>query len=335
MGWLAIITLLNIRGIESGKWLNNVSSLGAILPLIVLVTLAVLSWSRFGPAVHYTAHDFIPHLSLDNAVFWSTVFFAFGGVEAGSAMGGEIENPRRIIPWAILVGGAVLAIGYIGGTAALLSALPPSAVEGPDGFINGVRALAAQLHMGWAVTLAALFLGLNAVGGAAAFLSSTSRLPFVAGIDRYLPSAFGSIHPRYRTPWVAIAVYGLAGMLVAVLGQAGSNVRSAYNAFVSMGIISYFLPYLFLFAAMIRLQARPAGPEVRRVPGGKPVAILLASVGIVSTTGTILLSIVPAHDDPNKPLAIAKVLGGTVILIGAGVVVFLIEKRKQRSQQRA
>ncbi|HEX7729406.1 MAG TPA: hypothetical protein VF392_10250, partial [Terracidiphilus sp.] len=119
------------------------------------------------------------------------------------------------------------------------------------------------------------------------------------------------------------------------LGQAGSNVRSAYNAFVSMGIISYFLPYLFLFAAMIRLQARPAGPEVRRVPGGKPVAILLASVGIVSTTGTILLSIVPAHDDPNKPLAIAKVLGGTVILIGAGVVVFLIEKRKQRSQQRA
>ena len=250
-------------------------------------------------------------------------------------MGGEIENPRRIIPWAILVGGAVLAIGYIGGTAALLSALPPSAVEGPDGFINGVRALAAQLHMGWAVTLAALFLGLNAVGGAAAFLSSTSRLPFVAGIDRYLPSAFGSIHPRYRTPWVAIAVYGLAGMLVAVLGQAGSNVRSAYNAFVSMGIISYFLPYLFLFAAMIRLQARPAGPEVRRVPGGKPVAILLASVGIVSTTGTILLSIVPAHDDPNKPLAIAKVLGGTVILIGAGVVVFLIEKRKQRSQQRA
>lgn len=335
VGWLAIITLLNIRGIESGKWLNNVSSLGAILPLIVLVTLAVLSWSRFGPAVHYTAHDFIPHLSLDNAVFWSTVFFAFGGVEAGSAMGGEIENPRRIIPWAILVGGAVLAIGYIGGTAALLSALPPSAVEGPDGFINGVRALAAQLHMGWAVTLAALFLGLNAVGGAAAFLSSTSRLPFVAGIDRYLPSAFGSIHPRYRTPWVAIAVYGLAGMLVAVLGQAGSNVRSAYNAFVSMGIISYFLPYLFLFAAMIRLQARPAGPEVRRVPGGKPVAILLASVGIVSTTGTILLSIVPAHDDPNKPLAIAKVLGGTVILIGAGVVVFLIEKRKQRSQQRA
>jgi hypothetical protein len=90
--------------------------------------------------------------------------------------------------------------------------------------------------------------------------------------------------------------------------------------------------YLYLFAAMIRLQSRPAGPEVRRVPGGKPVAIALGTIGILSTTLTILLSVVPADDEPNKGLAIAKVVGGTVVLVGAGVAVFLAERRKARAQ---
>jgi amino acid transporter len=161
-------------------------------------------------------------------------------------------------------------------------------------------------------------------------LSSTSRLPFVAGIDHYLPAAFGKIHPRYRTPWVAIGVYGLAGIVVALAGQAGTTVRGAYDVLVAMGILSFFLPYLFLFAAMIKLQGRAAGPEVRRVPGGKRVAILLAALGLVSTATTIVLSTFPASDDPNKPLAVAKVLGGTALLVGAGVVVFVIERRKAR-----
>ena len=328
LAWLIIITLLNVRGVEAGKWLNNVLSLGALLPLGVLGVLGAMAWVRFGSATQFNATTLVPHWSVDNAVFWSTIFFAFGGVEAGSAMGDEIQNPRRIIPWAILVGGVVLAIGYIGGTTALLVALPSDAVNGPDGFIHGIHQLSTRLGLGWLVAPMALLLGLNAVGGAAAYLSSSSRLPFVAGIDRDLPAVFGRVHSRYRTPWVAIVVYGGASMLVALLGQAGTSVRGAYNALVSMAVITYFVPYLFVFASMIRLQSRPAGPEVRRVPGGKPVAVALGIVGLVSTTVTILLSTVPGADEINKPLAIAKVVGGSALLIGLGVVVFIASRRR-------
>ncbi|MGB9406482.1 MAG: APC family permease [Terracidiphilus sp.] len=241
-GWLAIITLVNIRGVDAGKWLNNVSALGGLAPLAVLIVLAAASYGRFGSATHLVAGSLMPHLTLKNAIFWSSVFFAFGGVEAGSAMGDEIQNPRRVIPWAILVGGSVLAIGYIAGTGALLVALPSEAVRGPDGFINGIHILSARLGFGWLLAPIALFVGLNAVGSAAAYLSSTSRLPFVAGIHHCLPPAFGWIHPRYRTPWVAIGVYGLAGIGVTLLGQAGTSVRGAYEVLVSMAVISYFLP---------------------------------------------------------------------------------------------
>ena len=328
--WLVAITLLNIRGVNVGKWLNNIAALGTMVPMAALLVLGVFSYLRFGSVTHFDSAALVPHWTLNNAIFWSSVFFAFGGFESGSSMGDEIVNPRRTIPSSILVGGSILAFGYMAGTAALLVALPSDAVGGPDGFVHGIHMLSGKLGVAWLVAPVALLVALNAVGGAAAYLSSTSRLPFVAGIDRYLPEAFGRIHPRYRTPWVAIGVYGLAGIVVALLGQAGTSVRGAYDVLVAMGFLSYFVPYLFLFGAMIRLQARPAGPEVRRVPGGKPVAIALAGLGLVSTTATIVLSAIPAEDEPNKLLAVVKVVGGCAVLMGAGVVVFLVERWKHK-----
>jgi glutamate:GABA antiporter len=331
--WLATITLLNIRGVDVGKWLNNIGALGSLLPLAVLLLLAGASYWRFGPAISVTSTSLMPHWSLDNAVFWSNVFFAFSALEAASAMGDEIQNPRRSIPVALLVAGCVLAIGYIGGTFAFLLTLPTEAVGGPDGFVTGVFLLASRLGLGWLLVPVALLVALNAVGGAAANLSSTARLPFVVGVDRYLPSAFSLIHSRYRTPWIAISVYGIAGVIVALLGQAGTTVRGAYNVLVSMSVISLFIPYLFLFSAMIRMQSRPAAIGARRVPGGRPVAILLASIGLVSTTATIILSAIPGTDETNKPLAVAKVLGGTAGLVGLGVAVFLFSRWKTRSSR--
>ena len=329
--WLAIITGLNITGVNAGKWLNNIGSFGSIVPLVTIIVLAALSFWRFGSATHFTRANLVPHFSLRNAIFWATIFFAFGGCEAGSFMGEEIRNPRRTIPRALIAGGIVMAFGYIAGTAALLIAIPSEAVGGPDGFILGVQALCSRMGMAWLLAPIALLAGLNAVGGAAAFLSSTSRLPFVAGIDHYLPPIFGRIHPRFRTPWVAIGVYGLAGIIVALLSQAGTTVRGAYAVLVSMSIIAYFLPYLFLFASMIRMQNRPAGPEVMRVPGGSIVAIALAAIGFISTAITIVLSVIPPEEEPHKALAVAKVLISTAVLIGAGVAVFFSARSKRQA----
>jgi len=77
---------------------------------------------------------------------------------------------------------------------------------GPDGFVNGIRQLTAHLGVPWLLVPIALLVGLNSIGGAAANFTSNSRLPFVVGIHRYLPAAFGTIHARYRTPWVSIVV---------------------------------------------------------------------------------------------------------------------------------
>jgi amino acid transporter len=237
------------------------------------------------------------------------------------------------VPRALVFAGVLVTFGYILGTLAMLVAMPSDRIGGLQGFMTAMQEMCRSLGVGWLAVIIALLTALASVGGAAAYLSSTARLPFVAGIDNYLPAAFGRIHPKWKTPYVAVFFYGLAGMLFAFLGQAGTSVKGAYEALVSMSVITYFIPYLFLFAAMIRLQREPAGPDVIRVPGGRVVAIVLACIGLFSTVVTIGLSIVPSNDEPNKPLAIFKTVGMTLILIVAGAGIYALGKRRQARRQ--
>jgi glutamate:GABA antiporter len=323
------ITALNIRGVKPTKWLNNAGAVGMALPILVLLILGLISWMRSGSATHFTFAAMVPHASMKNAIFWSTIFFAFGGVECASFMGGEIRNTRRTVPRALVFASVLITMGYILGTIAMLIAMPSEQIGGLGGFMTAIARMCQNFQVSWMVVAIALMVTLSCLGAACAYLAACSRLPFVAGIDNYLPAAFGRVHPKWNTPYIAVFFYGLAGMLFAFLGQAATTVKGAYDVLVSMSVITYFIPYLFLFASMIRVQSEPAGQDVIRVPGGKRVAIPLAVLGLITTSITICLSVLPSDDEPNKRLAVVKIVGMTFVLLAAGVVIYALGKRRQ------
>jgi amino acid transporter len=325
---LVIAVSMNVVGLNVGKWLNNVGALASYGPAGLLVVLGIMSWSRYGSATPIDAHTLTPSTSLKDVIFWSTIAFAYGGVESGSTMGDEIQDARRTVPRAILAAGAVITVLYLVGTLAVLLAIPHEQVSGLQGIMQAIEAATRRVGLSSVVPIAAALVTINALGGVGGWFAATARLPFVAGIDRFLPPAFGRLHPRWRTPYVALLVQAAIAGLFVFLGQAGTSVRGAYDALVSMGIIAYFIPFLFMFAAMIVLQREPAGPEVMRVPGGRPMAILLASVGFVVTAISIVLAAVPPDEEPNKMLAVVKVVGSSLVLVVIGVGVYLAGRRR-------
>jgi glutamate:GABA antiporter len=324
------ITLLNIRGVKEGKWLTNAGAFGMFVPVLVLIALGFISWRHAGSATHFTWVAMVPHVNVKNAIFWSTIFFAFGGVESASFMGAEIRNTRRTVPRALVLAGIVITMGYVLGTIAMLAAMPSEQISGLGGLMTAIAQMCQNLGVNWMTACIALMIALSSLGAAGAYLASCSRLPFVAGIDNYLPAMFGRIHPRWNTPYVAVLFYGLAGMIFAFLGQVSTTVNGAYDVLVSMSIIAYFIPYLFLFAAMIRVQKLPAGADVVRVPGGRRVAIPLAIVGLITTSITICLSVLPSENESNKTLAVVKVVGMTLVLLAGGTVLYVLGKRRQQ-----
>jgi glutamate:GABA antiporter len=328
---LLVAVTLNVVGLDVGKWLNSVGAIAGWISAVVLILLGAISWMRFGSATPLTPESLAPSTSLKDVIFWSTIAFAFGGVESGSTMGEEIQDARRTVPRAVLIAGAIVTFLYLVGTLSILLAIPKEEVSGLQGMMQAIQAICRRGGLPWLIPVMALLVTLNALGGVGGWFAATARLPFVAGIDRFLPDAFGRLHSRWRTPYVALIVQAIIAGVFIFLGQAGTSVRGAYDALVSMGIIAYFIPFLFMFAAMIVVQREPAGPEVMRVPGGRPIAVALAALGFTVTAISIVLACVPADEEPNKMLAIVKVVGSSMVLVGIGVLVYVLGRRRGNS----
>jgi amino acid transporter len=107
-----------------------------------------------------------------------------------------------------------------------------------------------------------------------------------------------------------------------VLGQAGSTVKAAYDALVGMAVIAYFIPFLLMFAALVRVQRVPTAPGVMRIPGGRPVAVLLGVIGFATTAISIALALLPPADAADPTLAVLKVAIPSLVLIALGVVLY-------------
>src|ERR1700732_4331592 len=113
---LSAATLMNIVGLDVGKWLNNIGALAMWIPVGIVIVMGFTAWHRYGSATSFTLHSMTPKTHLNDIIFWSALTFALGGSETASFMGGEIKNARRTIPFALLFAGVTVTICYVLGT---------------------------------------------------------------------------------------------------------------------------------------------------------------------------------------------------------------------------
>jgi amino acid transporter len=323
--WLAV--LLNIVGVGTGKWLQNAGGIGSYIPGIILIVLGAAFVIAGRPSANpITAQNFVPDLrSLDELNLWASIAFAFAGLELSSAMGGEVRNPRRTLPRAILISAPLIAAAYVLGTGALLRLVPKDNVSIVSGFLQGIDVGARALGPGlaWLAPLAAIAYTLGNIGGVGAWLTGPARVAFAIGLDRYFPPAFGRIHSRWKTPYVAIIVQAALAtvfLFLSVLGK-GTTVEKAYLVILDTQLLVYFIPYVYLFLAFLLHRRTPAPADTIRVPGGALGAWLTGLSGLFVTLFAMGVAMVPPSDtDPW--LFELKVIGGALGFVVLGGVVY-------------
>jgi len=335
LGYLLVAVILNIIGLNVGKWLQNAGGVSTYVPLLILASLAGIVWLRQGSVTHFTVSNMLPHWNWDTVNFWSQIAFAFTGLELVSAMSAEVRDPRRTLPRAVFAAGALIALMYIVGTVSVLVLVPAPEVSPTSGVFHAITVGAIALKIGFVGILAAILVTVGNAGGVGSTVAGIARVPFVVGIDQYLPKAFGKIHPRWKTPYVSIIVQAVASGAILLLSQVSETTRGAYQGLVDVAIILYFIPFLYMYAAAIKLAGRKdrlENPQAVLIPGGKPGVWIASGIAFVVTLLSIIVSVLPPGDSANRGLFLIKVVGSTLGALALGLTLYYRGVRQKRAE---
>jgi amino acid transporter len=333
---LIIAVWLNIIGLHIGKWLQNAGGLGTYIPLLMIVGVALWLWGRQGSVTHFTWADTLPHWSWGTLNFWSRIAFAFTGLELVSALSEEVRDPQRTLPKAIFASGGLIAVIYMAGTIAILTMIPADVVDPKSGVFQAITTGSVALRFGILGVIAALLVTAGNAGGVGSTVAGISRVPFVVGIDRYLPPWFGKIHPKWKTPHISILVQAGLSAAVLLLSQFKATERTAYAVLVSAAIVLYFIPFIYMYAAVIKLawkEDRGKNKNAVLIPGGKAGVCICGILGLLAVIAGILFSLVPPGEETNTVLFEIKVLGGTVATIAVGMVLYYRGARQKSAER--
>lgn len=329
--WLAVA--VNIIGVGTGKWLQNIGALGTYGLGAVVILFGAYGVISDAPANPLTIQTLTPDFSdLGSLNLLASVAFAFAGVELVAAMGDEIENPRRNLPRAVLISAPLIALAYLLGTGAVLWLVPIEQINLVSGFLQAIANGAARVSasLWWIAPVCAALYVIGILGGVGAWLIAPARIAFVIGLDRYFPAWFGRVHPRWRTPYAAILVQaGLATafLLVSVLGQ-GTKVEEVYLILLDTQLLVYFIPFLYLFASFLIHRNRSGiSSELTLAPGGAVGGWIIGLSGLAVTSFAMIVAMIPPASSVSRWLFFLKVIGGTVAFVTIGGIIYYRAKK--------
>jgi glutamate:GABA antiporter len=215
---------------------------------------------------------------------------------------------------------------YIAGTTAVLVILENTKVFPDSGVYQALTIASGALRVALLGMIAAILVTFGNAGGVGTTVAGLSRVPFIVGVDRYLPAAFGKIHPKWRTPYIAILVQAVISTIVLLLCQIKESPQSAYQFLVDAATILYFVPFLYMYAGVIRLASRKDRGENEHavlIPAGKAGVWIAGGLGFLVTVAGIVLSLIPPGETPNKLVFEIKLVSGTVATVLVGLLLYV------------
>ena len=270
---IALITWINVRGIQAVGKFATALELFILLPVAVLVVIGLTKW-RHNPFVPVVP----PHQPLFNVfgVGLALGLWLYSGYEQCSTVAEEVEKPQRTYPLALAIVVPMSIAVYFLPTLASLVALGNWQDWHTRYFSDAARLIGGPWLGGW-MTVAAMVTNISLLN--ATVLAST-RMPFAMADDGYLPRNLTGIHPRYGTPWISIiasaVVYGLLSVLTL------TQLISVY---------SWLRIATTILTVLAALQLRRKMPEMNRpfrIPWGRKGVMYAVAAPVVMSVVAML-----------------------------------------------
>ncbi len=269
---LAVLGLVNVRGVRQGTRLNTVVTVAKLFPLVLLVVVgafavdpANLRWSTAPTGGELAGTSIL-------------LIFAFSGIESALAPSGEVRDPARTVPRAIFIAMVAVTLLYIV-LQLVVQGVLGAAITSPAAQAAPLAEAAGRVLGPWGRTLLLVGAGVSMFGYVSGMTLAVPRALYALARDGFLPRPLAAVHPRFRTPYVAVIVQAIVVFLLAASGD--------FGRLAILANLSTLLLYLACCVASWQLRRRnvQSGGTPFRVPAAGVVPALAVAVILWLTTG--------------------------------------------------
>ena len=334
IGTFMIATLVNSFGIKTSAKISTLGALlGTLLPMTLMILLSIC-WILQGKplaAPFDTVHLF-PHLSeVHNVAFFVVILFSLMGLEMSAVHAGDVKNPKRDYPRALLYSSLLIVISLIFSSIAIAIVLPTNTIN----IISGVNAAFATFlqtnHLSWLLPIAVLMIILGGFCGMAAWVIGPTRGLMVAAQDGCLPPSLARINQK-GAPIAILILQWIVVCLLCLLFLFFNTVNAAYWILSDLTAQLALVYYITFFAAALRLRYKtPLIKNAYRIPGGKIGIWIVCGVGILTCVSAIIAGFLIPTDivDLSQYTLYEWVLSlGMVVFIVLPLIIYALSDRE-------
>jgi glutamate:GABA antiporter len=320
------------------KAMSNFSGvIGILLPGLIIIFLgfaAVFIWHQPIPT-DYSWKALWPDFgSGSNIVFLSTLMFSMAGIELTPTIAGETANPQKTFPRALLISSVLIVGVYIIGTIAVTLMIAPGKIGAASGIMDGIKIITTELHLPYVLTSVALLILISGIGGASVWAVVPVKMLQESCKQGILPETFTRLN-KNGMPQNAMFIQASVVTIIILATSFLPTVNSFYEILILMATITYFIPYIFMFTAFLKLRkTHPQKLRPYKIPGGKLLPAITTFVGLGSVLLAICLPfVVPPQDVVRAHATLAyrlELLSGPLIFAVIGYLLFMRYEKKQR-----
>jgi len=314
---IVVTASFNYVGMRTGSLVQNITTVAKYFGLLFIVVLAIsLGLPRTGG--HFT--PVAPPGSFSIAPFGLalvSVLWAYDGWADLTFVSGEVRDPRRNLPRALIIGTAAVIGIYLLANIAYLAVMPVGEIRNSQLVAADV---ALRLVGPAGVTFVAITVMLSTFGTLNGSILTAPRVFFAMAEDRLFFRKLAAVHPRYESPYVAItltAALGVVFVLLRTFEQLADTFVTAILPFYALGVAS-----IFVFRRRERAQSGAGGPAEYSPPFRTPGYPVTPVLFVLAT----LYLLVNAVADPSSRWPTLAVFG--VILLGVPVYYLTVGRRR-------
>jgi APA family basic amino acid/polyamine antiporter len=274
---MIVLTAVNLRSVKMTAWLQNVTALAYLSAVAGIVVLGILfghgSWSHFVSA----PQSGVSSISIKGVgVAMIALLWTFDGWEFLSWVGGEIKNPRRNLPLALILGISLIIVTYLLANAVFLYALPPDQIAAQTSLANAAMAALFSQNVAQGVSL---FIALISFGAASVVTLGGARIYYSMACDGAFFQGMKRVSPRWNTPVVSLLTQCVWVIVLILSG----GYEQLYTCFVFMMTLTYVITVGAVFVLRRTQADRPRPYRCAGYPW-LPLAFMAVACGLVVST---------------------------------------------------